>query len=403
MHRPGRDREDDLVGRLHDHIGLEAAAGALAHRGAPLRRPVAQQPLLVGGGGGHRDVLRDELLVGLLVVRRLTALLEGHPGRAERRRRNRVAETHEEEVVGRVVRVVDAALLERPAHRRAEDLVDEVNRLRGDLVVDRVGVGREEVGRADLLVGVDEQHWRVAPHERHLAVGLGLRASEPVAVHVEPVGVGARGRRAPVRVLQRHHQRHEVAQPHEVRAVGAGRQLVEQAHRRIAARRLVAVHVARHPCECRPASGDRRCLALGAARQPQRAHVARDSGETARREGRGFGHECVHQRRSAPGARGRRQRHAIGCRVDGRHVAVDLVDGRLPRSEREAGHRLPRRHPLVERRCRLAVLRARGAWRGERGRDDRGRKGKSRVHRTRRRRVSLPVRSSGLEPVMTKV
>ncbi len=167
-----------------------------------------------------------------------------------------VAVAHVEEVVDVAVEVRDALTVELGLHRRAVDVVDPVHRLVGDLVVDRVGVGREEVGRPAHLVGIDEQRARVLAQELDLGVGLGLGACEPVAVHVEPVEVAAGVGLAAVRVLDRQEHDDRVVEDLARGAVVAVGQLVEDPQRAVGAGLLAAVHVGGHPQDRRVAAGD---------------------------------------------------------------------------------------------------------------------------------------------------
>ena len=130
-------------------------------------------------------------------------LLERHPRGVEAHRRDRVAEDRREEVVRRAVPVLDPLEVELVRDRGAVQLVDPPVGGVGSLVVLGVGVGREEeVGRAE-LVGVDVEHRRILAKQLELAVGLGLRSCEPVAVHVEAVEVAPRVLLAAVGVLDR--------------------------------------------------------------------------------------------------------------------------------------------------------------------------------------------------------
>ena len=147
---------------------------------------VVQHLVLVRGGPAEGRPLGVELLLDPVGHRRRAALLEGHAGRAEAGGRHRVAVTHEEEVVGRVVEVAlggdvpaaGAVVAEAGLVGRA-DPVDPVHRLAGDLVVDRVGVGREEVLASAHLVRVDEDLRRVLPQIRSLpSVSCWVRANQ---------------------------------------------------------------------------------------------------------------------------------------------------------------------------------------------------------------------------------
>ena len=153
----------DRVARLHDLVGLELAGGALALGLDPAVVPALQDRVLVRRGLRKRRPLRQVLLADALVRRVRVRLLERHARGAEARGGHRVAVAHVEEVVRRVVEVRDLAGVEDLLHRGPVEVVDPADRLARQLVVDRVGVGREEVaGRVAHLVGVDEQHRREA-------------------------------------------------------------------------------------------------------------------------------------------------------------------------------------------------------------------------------------------------
>ena len=251
------DRHARLVGA----VGLELARLALAHGLDPGAVPLAQDLLLVDRRRRERGPLGEVLLGHALRRGVAVGLLERHAGGAEAVGRHGVAVARVEEVVGVVVEVRDPALVELVLHRRAVDVVDPVDRRVGDVVVDRVRVGREEVRLGAHLVGVDEQHARVAAQQLDLAVGLGLGAREPVAVHVEAVEVAARVGLAPVRVLGRQDHDDRLVEDPLGGAVGAVGELVEHAQRRVGAALLAAVHVGGDPQDRRVRGGDLRRLA----------------------------------------------------------------------------------------------------------------------------------------------
>ena len=199
-----------LVARFVDRIRLQHAALALRGGLDPRAAPVAQDRVLVRGRLVERGPLRQVLLEDPPLGRVAAGLLERHARGAEAVRRHRVAVAGVEEVVDVVVEVRDPARVELVLHRRPVQVVDPAHRLVGDLVVDRVRVGREEVaGGVAHLVRIDEQHGRVAAQHLDLAVRFRLRAGKPVAVHVEPVCVAPRVGLAAVGVLRRqdHHDR----------------------------------------------------------------------------------------------------------------------------------------------------------------------------------------------------
>ena len=205
----------------------------------------------------QRHPLGQVLLVGAVGDRALAALLVGHPGGDEPGRGHGVAVAHVEEVVDVAVEVVDALALELLGHRGAVDVVDPVDRLVGDLVIDGIGVRREEVARAAHLVRVDEQRAGVLAQQLELGVGLGLGAGEPVAVEVEAVEVAARVSLAPVGVLDREQDDDRVGEDPVRGAVAAVGELVEHPQRPFGPRLLAAVDVGGDPEDRRIALRDR--------------------------------------------------------------------------------------------------------------------------------------------------
>jgi hypothetical protein len=298
-----------------------------------------------------RQVLLEHPLRRWIAV----GLLERHAGGAEAVGRHGIAVARVEEVVRVVVEVRDAPLVELALHRGAVDVVDPGHGRLGDLVVDGIGVGREEVRRRAHLVRVDEQHARVAAQQLDLAVGLGLGAREPVAVHVEAVGVAARVRLAAVGVLDRqdHHDR-RVEDPLG-RAVGAVGELVEHAQRRVGAALLAAVHVARDPEDRGIRGGDPRRVERARARIHQLRRARAHGGQAGARHALGPADDRIAQR--PPLVRGRRHaaRHAGAGPVDREQVAVGLGRGDVAVTEVDADHLLGGRDLPSEARRREGV------------------------------------------------
>ena len=291
-----------------------------------------------------------------------------------------VAVAHVEQVVDVPVEVRDALPVELGLHRRAVDVVDPVHRLVGDLVVDRIGVRREEVGRPAHLVRVDEQRARVLAQELDLAVGLGLGASEPVAVHVEPVEVAAGVRLAAVRVLDRQEHDDRVVEDLPGRAVVAVGELVEHAHGCVGARLLAAVDVGGDPEDGGIATGDLSRLSCRGARVTQRLGRALDVAQRTAAELIRLTHDGPAQLASL--LRGLIERagdDTLARRVHRVHVGVRLIGGHLAVLASGRGHDLgERRHLAAElgrRLRRVAGGLGRGGSGGERrdrhsGQDD---------------------------------
>ena len=205
-----------LVG-LHDLVGLQAPCLALRLGVAPDVRSSRRAPRACSAAAQPTVAHWVLNCCWTRLGRRRAALLVRHAGRAEAGGRHGVAVAHEEHVVGVVVEVALGGDRRRRRRRCSRsrlvglaDPVDPVDRLVGDLVVDRVGVRREEVLPAAHLVRVDEDLRRVAAQQFDLAVGLRLGAGEPVAVQVEAVLVLPPRRVAAVRVLGRHDDGDEV-------------------------------------------------------------------------------------------------------------------------------------------------------------------------------------------------
>ena len=128
-------------------------------------------------------------------------------------------------------------------------------------------------------MGVDEQRRRVLADDLELAVGLGLRSGEPVAVHVEAVEVPALADLAAVRVLDRQDHDDRVGEDLVDDAVVAGGELVEGVERGVGAALLAAVDVGRDPQDRRGVRGQVRGFLVGRRRILQRREPFLDPGE----------------------------------------------------------------------------------------------------------------------------
>jgi hypothetical protein len=329
---------------------------------------------LTGGHQGRPD--RGVLLQHALGCRLLVVLLERHARGVEPCRRDGVSVPHVEEVVGTPVEVVETGVVERLLHRLAVDVVDPVERGLADVVVDGVGVRREEVALASHLVRVDEQLGRQLAQLLDLAVGLRLGAGEPVAVEVEAVGVAPGVRLAAVGVLggQDHHD--GAVQDRLGRAVGAGSELVEDTERGVGAALLAAVDVAGHPQDRRCVSRDASGLLVRRAGVTERVDLAGDRAESTRLHPLLLPDHGVAQRPAVP----RAAQHAVDdLRAgvgDRPEVAVGLRGRDIPLPQLDAEDLLRRRHLEVEHRLCLERLAGGAALRrwcaGRRAGDGRG-------------------------------
>ena len=244
------------VQRADQLVRLQQALVALLARLAPLLHPAGEDLHLLIGRDVLRRVHRQVVVVDLLAVVLARPLLVGHAGRAVQQRRDAVAVDRGEQVVDVVVLVGDRLVVEHPLQHRTDVVLDEVDRELRDLVVDGVLVGREEVP-VGLLVGVDHEHARVLHDRRREAVVLHVHARAAVAVGVKAPRRGALVEVTAIRVGGRDDERRQVVQTARVGAVQPRRHLVEQAHRRLAGRRLVAVRRGGDPREGRPVAHGR--------------------------------------------------------------------------------------------------------------------------------------------------
>jgi hypothetical protein len=170
------------------------------------------------------------------------------PACAEAGRRDRVSVALVEEVIRGVVEVWNRASVELPAHGGPVEVVDPVHRRVGRLVVDGVRVGRKEVaGLIAHLMRVDEEHGRIPADRLELAIGLRLRAGEPVPVEVEAIGVSTGVGFAPVGILDGQDHDDRLIEDLRRGAVRAVRQLPEDAQGGVGATLLAVVHVAGDP------------------------------------------------------------------------------------------------------------------------------------------------------------
>ena len=202
-------------------------------------------------------------------------LLERHPAAAERDGRDGVAVDHGEEVEDLVVEVLDVLAVELRLHGRAVQLVGERDRLRRHLVVDRVGRRREEEVVRAHLVRVDVHHAGVLAQQLELRVRLALGPREPVAVHVEEVGVLPLLGLAAVGVLGRDDPDERVVEDLLRGAVGAVGELVEDAELGVGAALLAPVDVAHQPQDHRRLRRERAASAGGVSGSRRRAVASR--------------------------------------------------------------------------------------------------------------------------------
>jgi hypothetical protein len=225
-------------------------------------------------------------------------------------------------------------------HRGAEDVVGEVHRLGRHLVVDRIRGRREEEVVPALLVGVDMHDTRVLAQQLELPLGLALRPREPVAVHVEEVGVLPRLGLATVGVLCRDDPDEGVVEDLRRGAVGAVGELVKDAQLRIGAALLASVDVAHQPDDRRRRGGEPGRVGGRRVRVAEALRRLADRQEPCRRDVLRLADERVAQRASLPGRREDTAHDARARGVDGLHVLVGLGRGHLLRAEREAERRL---------------------------------------------------------------
>jgi len=174
---------------------------------------------------------------------------------------DRVAVLRDEEVVGVVVAVLRALVVERLLNAGTDHALDQVEGEVRDLVQRRVLVGREEVARR-LLVRVDEEEARVLGGRTHQGLVLGHLDRAAVAVRVEAPRRGADIVVAIVGGGDGLDEDIQARQPPDVVAVSARGQLVELLDGCLAAGGLVAVGSAGDPGEPGPAVHLRERLSL---------------------------------------------------------------------------------------------------------------------------------------------
>ena len=269
--------------------------------------------------------------------------------------RHRVAVVDAEEVVRAAVEERDVLALELGLHRSAVDVVDPVDDLARDLVVDRVGVRREEECVRPHLVVVDEEDGWVLLDELDLGVGLGLGAREPVAVHVEPVGVLAPLRLAPVRVLDGDDDDDRVVEDPRRCAVAPVGEVVEDAQRRVGAALLAPVHVRGDPENRGGAGGERRSRPGRRCRIHERSRVRLDGCEPRRADVLRLPDDRVRER---PALDRVPEDPGDDARAGGVHrgdVLVGLRRGHLLGAEVEAEDVISCRHLAAEGRRRERV------------------------------------------------
>ncbi len=372
-HPDVRHRKLNGIPLVVDAVRLELPRGTLREGVDPRAVPVEQDLLAVRRRRRERHPVGDVVLVRPLRDRGEVRLLERHPAAAEPDAWDGVPVDHREEVVDLVVEVLDVLPVELGPHRSAEEVVGEVHRLGRHLVVERIRGRREEEVVSALLVGVDVHDAGVPAQQLELPVGLALRPREPVAVHVEEVGVLTRLGLATVGVLRRDDPDERVVEDLRRSAVGAVRELVEDAQLRVGAALLAAVDIAHQPEDRRRLGGEagglrRRCRGVAEAlrrrldrREPGGRHVPR------------LADERVAQWATVPRRREDTADDARARGVDRLHVLVGLGRGHLLGAEPEAEHRLCRRRLAGEGRWRLDRV----AGRPERWSTHRGRAGES--------------------------
>ena len=233
-------------------VVLHLAALSLVDRFGPLLDPVGHQARLPGRDGVHGRVHRQVVVVDLLAVILVVALLVGHAGAAHDQRGNRVAVLGDEEVVGVVVAVLGALVVERLLDAGTDHVLDQGEGEMRDLVQCRVLLGREEVARR-LLVRVDEEETGVLGDRAHQGFVLRHLDGAAVAVRVEAPCGAADVVVTIVRSGDRLDEDVQLAQPPDVATVRARGQLVELLDGCLAAGGLVPVGSAGDPGEPGPA------------------------------------------------------------------------------------------------------------------------------------------------------
>jgi hypothetical protein len=317
--------------------------------------------------------MRDVVLVRPLGDGVEVRLLEGHPGSAERGRRDGVAIDHGKEVEHLVREELNVLARELRRKCVAVEEVLPAHRLRRDLVVRRIGGWREKVVVGAHLVGVDIKHAGIAPEQLKLGVGLDLGAREPVAVHVEPIRVLPRLRLASVWILGRDDPDDGVLEDLSRRAVVAGGELVENAQLGVGRALFAAVDVPHEPKHDGRRTRQPFRFSRGSLGIPQFAHRLLDGGESCGRDVLWVTDERVAHLAPLPrGSKGAAD-DAIAGRVDGIDVCIRLGRGHLARAERKAQDLLRRWHGAAEDRRRLHGITRRSRRRGS-GRDRRNRK-----------------------------
>ena len=270
---------DRVVQRADELVLLQLAVRALPDGLGPLLDPARRHADLVLDRRLDRRVDREVVVIDLLGVGLAGALLVGHAGRAHDQGGHGVAVLRGEEVVLAVVAERDRLRVELALQRRADPVLDEVEREVRDLVVDRVLVGREEVP-ARGLVGVDEEDARVVVHLRDEDRVLLLVLRPEVTVRVKAPGRGAGDAVAAVRVADGLQEVVHELQTALVLAVRARHQLVDLARDRLRRGGLAAVRCGRDPGEGRPRGGGLEPDLLG---DLARAHAAPEGGVAVRR------------------------------------------------------------------------------------------------------------------------
>ena len=256
-HRRARHLDPHSVVALVDAVRQQVSLAALLHGFHRCGVPVQVQLAAAGGGRRERDPHDGVVLVPPPVDRGAVVDLDRHPRSLEPERGHGIGEDRREEVVAvTLVEVVPSAPLELLGHGRTVDVVDVVDLSVCHLVIDGVVGRREECPIEAELVMVGQHERRILAHELDLAVGLGLGATEMVAVEIERVVVAAKVERPPVGILDRDHDHHGVLEDPVHDTVVAIGETVDERDDGVCAALLVAVDVPAHPQERRRRVGE---------------------------------------------------------------------------------------------------------------------------------------------------
>ena len=332
-----RHLDAHVVLRLVDTVRQQVTFAPLLHRLHRRRVPIQMQRAAARGGRRERDPHDGVMAVPPLVDRGAVVDLDRHPGPLEAERGQGVGEDRREEVVAvALVEVVPAAPLELLGHDRSVDVVDVVDLPVRDLVIDGIVGRREERTVVPELVMVGQHQWRVLAHQLDLAVRLGLRAAEVIAVEVERVVVAAGIERSPVGVLDRDDDHHGVLQEPVHDAVVAIGEAVHERDDRVRAALLVAVDIAAHPEERRCRLGEVIDARLGRGRVGDLVMRLPDLFETGVRDVFGPADDGVADLAPDRGVTDDADPHPVARRRDGVEVLIALSGRHLPATGLEA-------------------------------------------------------------------